>query len=247
VYRLLSDTRIRGSLGRSFKAPTFCEQFCDAPFVVGDSTLRPERSTSWEAGLEQGLADGRVSMWITYFDQRFHDMIVYDGSGAPGEPTYFNGAAARSRGIETGLTTTLGRGVKLSASYTYLMAEATDDGGLPSPTFAAGERLVRRPRHSAEMSARSRVLDRVTVGGSLNYVGTRDDVDFNQFPAERVELPGYVTVDLATEVEVIRSGPGRPGLSGVVRAENLFNQSYDQVVGFSGRRRGVFGGAKFRF
>lgn len=247
VYRLPSGTRIRASLGRSFKAPTFCEQFCDAPFVVGDSTLRPERSTSWEAGLEQGLADGRVSVWATYFDQRFHDMIVYDGSGVPGEPTYFNGAAAKSRGIETGLTTSLGRDVKLSASYTYLMAEASDDGGLPSATFAAGQRLVRRPRHSAELAARGRVLDRIRLGGSVIYVGPRDDVDFNQFPAQRVELTGYATVDLATEVEVIRARPGQPGLSGVLRVENLFNHAYDQVVGFPGRRRGVFGGAKFRF
>jgi outer membrane cobalamin receptor len=62
-----------------------------------------------------------------------------------------------------------------------------------------------------------------------------------------VELPGYATVDLATEVEVVRAGPGRPGLFGVLRVENLFNEVYDQVVGFAGRRRGVFGGAKFRF
>jgi vitamin B12 transporter len=247
VYRLPAGTRIRASLGRSFKSPTFCEQFCDAPFVVGDSTLRPERATSWEAGLEQGLADGRVSVWATYFDQRFRDMIVYDGSGAPGEPTYFNGAAARSHGIETGVSTSVGRDLKVSASYTYLMAEATDDGGLPSATFAEGQRLIRRPRHSAGLSARSRVLDRITLGGSITYLGSRDDVDFNQFPAARVELPGYATVDLATEVDLTRSRPGRPGLTGVLRVENLFNQEYDQVVGFAGRRRGVFGGAKFRF
>jgi len=247
VYRFPSGTRIRASLGRSFKAPTFCEQFCDAPFVVGDSTLRPERATTWEAGLEQVLADGRVSIWATYFDQRFRDMIVYDGSGAPGEPTYFNGAAAKSRGIETGLTTSPGRDVKLSASYTYLLAEATDDGGLPSATFSTGQRLIRRPVHSAELAVRGRVLDRVTLGGSVIYVGPRDDVDFNQFPAQRVELPGYATVDLATEVEVVRPAPGRPGFSGVLRMENLFNEAYDQVVGFAGRPRGVFGGAKFQF
>ena len=67
VYRLPTGTRLRASVGRSFKAPTFCEQFCDAPFVVGDSTLRPERSTSWEAGLEQGLSGGRVSLWAHLF------------------------------------------------------------------------------------------------------------------------------------------------------------------------------------
>ncbi len=66
VYRLPSGTRVRASLGRSFKAPTFCEQFCDAPFVVGDSTLQPERSNSWEAGVgtvgggRPGVALGHV-------------------------------------------------------------------------------------------------------------------------------------------------------------------------------------------
>ncbi len=247
LYRFPSETRIRASVGRSFKAPTFCEQFCDAPFVVGDSTIQPERSTSWEAGVEQGLGGGGVSVWATYFDQRFRDMIVYDGSGAPGEPTYFNGASARARGIETGLTASVGQDVKASASYTYLQTEATDDAGLPSAAFAAGERLIRRPKHSAEVSARAALFDRATLGGSVMYVGARDDVDFNQFPAQRVQLPAYAIVDLATEIELIRQGPGRPGFSGVLRLENLFDKGYDQVVGFAGRRRGVFGGGKVRF
>jgi vitamin B12 transporter len=247
VYRFPSETRIRASVGRSFKAPTFCEQFCDAPFVVGDSTIQPERSTSWEAGVEQGIAGGRVSVWATYFDQRFRDMIVYDGGAAPGEPTYRNGAGARARGIESGLTTLLGSSVKATASYTYLRTEATDDAGLPSASFAAGERLIRRPKHSAQVAVRALLFNRATLGGSVVYVGAREDVDFNLFPAERVELPAYTTVDLATEVEIIRPNPGRPGFSGVLRVENLFNENYDQVVGFAGRRRGVFGGGKVRF
>jgi vitamin B12 transporter len=243
AYRLWGNTRVRASLGRSFKAPTFCEQFCDAPFVVGDSTLRPERATSWEAGVEQTIAGGRVSVWATYFDQHFRDMILYDGST---EPTYRNAADAESRGLETGIRTSLGPGFSVSASYTYLSTEATDDGGMPSASFANGERLIRRPIHSAELAASTRLFDRATLGGSIVYVGRRDDVDFNQFPSQRVELPGYAVVDLATEVEILRSGYGRPGLSGVLRVENLFGQDYDQVVGFPGRRRGVFGGAKFR-
>jgi vitamin B12 transporter len=247
AYRFPSETRVRASLGRAFKAPTFCEQFCDAPFVVGDSALRPERSTSWEAGIEQGLAAGRVSVWATYFDQRFRDMVVYDGGVADGQPNYRNGSAARARGIETGLTTSLGHGVTASASYTYLLAEATEDGGLPSASFARGERLIRRPAHSAALVLRTRLFDRATLGGSLAYVGRRDDVDFNQFPSQRVELPPYSLVDLAAEVEILSPHYGRPGVSGTVRVENLFNEDYDQVVGFAGRRRGVFGGAKVQF
>lgn len=246
AYRLAPASRLRASVGRSFKAPTFCEQFCDAPFVVGDSTLRPERSTSWEAGVEQSFAGGRLSVWATYFDQRFRDMIVYDGSGAPGEPTYRNGAAATSRGLETGLSIDLGRQVSASASYTYLRTEATDDAGLPSAAFAAGERLIRRPQHGAQLTLRGRLSDRIAVGGSVVYTGARNDVDFSQFPALLVRLPPHTTVNLGTEVEILRSGTGHPGLSGVLRVENLFNERYDQVVGFAGRRRGVFGGGKFR-
>jgi vitamin B12 transporter len=246
-YRLPSHTRLRASLGRAFKAPTFCEQFCDAPFVVGDSTLRPERSTSWEVGVEQEIGGGRLSVWATYFDQRFRDMILYDGSAPPGEPTYLNGAAARARGIETGINTSLSTGVRATGSYTYLTTEASDDRGMPSASFAEGDPLIRRPKHSAALALHARLFDRGSVGGSVTYVGKREDVDFNQFPSQRVELPGYAIVDLAGEVEILRSEAGRAGLAGILRIENVFNQHYDQVVGFAGRPRGVFGGAKFRF
>ncbi len=246
AYQLQGGTRFRASLGRAFKAPTFCEQFCDAPFVVGDSTLSPERSNSWEVGVEQHLV-GRVSLWATYFHQRFRDMIVYDGGVAPGEPTYRNGAAARARGVEAGVTTSFGTSVSAKASYTYLDAKATDDAGMPSTSFANGQSLIRRPGHSAELAVQGRVFERATLGGSVTYVGRRDDVDFNSFPSVRVELPGYAIVDLAGEVDILQPAAGRPGLSGVVRVENLFDKQYDQVVGFAGRPRGVYGGARFRF
>jgi vitamin B12 transporter len=246
AYRLPAGTRIRASVGRAFKAPTFCEQFCDAAFVVGDSTLRPERANSWEVGVEQRLVS-QVSLWATYFHQRFRDMIVYDGSVLPGVPTYRNGAAARARGIEAGVATSFGTSMSATASYTYLETKATGDAGMPSPSFASGQSLIRRPGHSAELALRGRVFDRATLGGSVTYAGRRDDVDFSQFPSQRVELPGYAIVDLAGEVEILQPAAGRPGLSGVVRVENLFDKQYDQVVGFAGRPRGVYGGARFRF
>jgi vitamin B12 transporter len=149
--------------------------------------------------------------------------------------------------VETGLTLALGATVRASASYTYLDAKATDDVGLPSASFASGERLIRRPQHSAELTLRCRAFDRAELGGSFTYVGRRDDVDFNQFPSQRVQLPAYAIVDFAGDIDVLNPGPHRPGLSVVLRVENLFNQQYDQVVGFPGRDRGVFGGARFRF
>jgi vitamin B12 transporter len=245
AYRI-GHSRFRASLGRAFKAPTFCEQFCDAPFVVGDSSLSPERSTSWEVGVEQGFAVGRLTLWATYFNQRFSDMIVYDGGVPLGASTYRNGARARARGLEAGITSVLGGGIQASASYTYLRTRATDDAGMPSAGFAAGQPLIRRPEHSAELALRARILERASLGWTLLYTGRREDVDFNQFPSRRVELPSYVLVDVGGEVELLPAAGSGPGVAGVVRVENLFNARYDQVVGFSGRRRGVFGGIRVR-
>jgi vitamin B12 transporter len=247
AYRLPWRSRVRASVGRAFKAPTFCEQFCDAPFVVGDSGLRPERSTSWEIGVEQEVVANRVSAWATYFNQDFRDMVLYDGGAAPGSPTYFNGASAWARGVEAGIRASVVTGLLTSLSYSYLATRATDDGGMPSAPFASGERLIRRPRHSAELAVTALVWSRATLTASLTYVGSRDDVDFSQFPSQRVELPGYGLVDLAADVEILRPGVGRPSISAIIRVENLFEEKYHQVVGFPGRPRAVFGGARFRF
>jgi outer membrane receptor protein involved in Fe transport len=115
---------------------------------------------------------------------------------------------------------------------------------MPSPTFADGERLIRRPKHSFALSLRARPWERLRMGGSLTYVGARDDVDFNL--GERVELEPYTVVDLSGELELLNSAPGAFGISATLRVENLFDEAYDQVVGFAGRPRGVFGGMSFQ-
>ncbi|HEY9016370.1 MAG TPA: TonB-dependent receptor, partial [Gemmatimonadales bacterium] len=162
-------------------------------------------------------------------------------SANPVEPTYFNGAAAVARGIEAGLRSSLGPRFEADVSYTYLFAEATEDAAMPSATFAAGEPLIRRPSHSAELGVTGRPWDRLTLGGSVTLVGSREDVDFNQFPSVRVRLPAYALLGLAGEVQVVRN------LSAVGRVENLLDEQYDEVVGFPGRPRAFFGGARFHF
>jgi len=51
VYRL-EQARLRVSVGRGFKEPTFFENFARG-FVVGNPHLKPERSLSWEVGVER--------------------------------------------------------------------------------------------------------------------------------------------------------------------------------------------------
>ncbi len=79
--------RARGSIGTAFKEPSLRENFISSIGEVGDPNLKPEQSTSWEAGLEQNLAGGGATFAAVWFDQRFRDLIQYDGGVAPGART----------------------------------------------------------------------------------------------------------------------------------------------------------------
>lgn len=245
AYRITGSLRARGSIGTSFKEPSLRENFAQGLFERGNPALDPEQSRSWEIGLEETLLDGGVTLAASYFDQRFRDLIQYDGAAGPTDPTYQNVARAISRGVEVITHLKAARGLTLSGSYTYLFTRV-DDAGFstdPNDVFVRGQSLIRRPKHSARFDARAQV-SRLSLGAGLNYVGRRDDVDFRVFPQVRTTLDSYVTVDADAALDLVRRGPGRPGFAATFRAENLFDQNYETVVGFAGRGRAVFAGGR---
>ncbi len=238
----LGDTRIRATVGNAFKAPTFSEISAASPFEVGNPDLRPERTTSWDAGVEQRLPGGIGTLAATWFDQRFRDLIQYV-SAAPGEPTYQNLAAARSHGLE--LVAALRHGiVGMTAQYSWISTRVTDAGAGDSPVFLAGASLIRRPAHSGRLGLAVEPRPWLRTFANMLVIGRRDDVDFRPFPAERVTLPAVVTVELAAEVDVVRARARSPGVGLRVRVENLFDRRYDAVVGFPGRRRAILAGVR---
>lgn len=245
AYALTRTLRARASVGTSFKEPSLRENYAQGLFERGNPGLDPEQATSWEVGLEQSILAGNGSIAANYFDQRFRDLIQYDGNAAPDQPTYQNVAKATARGVEIIARVRPVAAMTLGASYTYLVTRV-DDAGFATGAddiFVEGEPLVRRPKHSARFDARGAV-GRVSLGAGLNVVGRRDDVDFRVFPQVRTTLGAYVTVDADAAVDIVRRAPGRPGIAATFRAENLFDRDYETVVGFAGRGRLLTAGAR---
>lgn len=240
AYRFAEGTRIRGSLGTAFKAPTFCEQFCAQPFIVGDSTLDPERATTWELGIEQPFAEGRITLGATWFDQRFGDRIEYRAAG-PEEPNYVNLTAARARGLELAATVAPLAALRIAGSWTWLDTEITDGGG--DPAFAEGEPLLRRPAYTLSLTAVYAAGAGPTLSLGVVRVGARDDTDFAA-GGVRAELSAYVTVSAAASMDLIRGSGASPSLGVTLRGENLLDEEYQQIFGFPGRGRMVFAGVR---
>ncbi len=225
VYRL-DQVRLRVSVGTGFKEPTFFENFARG-IATGNPDLKPERSLSWELGVERG------SVAVTYFNQRFRDLIEYSATVGPDSVNYFNVGGAIASGVETSVTQNVGDRVVVSLNYTYLHTRVQESGASnPNGLFVPGKPLVRRPAHTvaprvvATLGSRARLI----VGG--RWVGKRDDVG-----AQRVTLRPYTRVNVSGEYTI-----GGVMLSGSL--ENAFNDQAQEINGFRPRGRTVLVGGR---
>ena len=227
VYRLAKDTRLRVSAGTGFKEPTFFENFARG-FVQGNPDLKPERSGSWEVGMERG------PVAVTYFNQRFRDLIEFRDPPPPGESNYFNVGAAIATGIEASVNASLTADVALSVNYTYLHTRVEKSGSPSDPDalFVPGKPLLRRPTHvlAPQLAATIGAQTRITLG--MRWVGKRDDVG-----PPRSTLDPFTRVNLSGEYTV-----GQVVLSG--RIENLFDDQAQEINGFRPRGRTVMVGGR---
>jgi vitamin B12 transporter len=246
-YRINGATRLRATVGTGFKEPTFFENFARGS-VHGNPNLDPERSTSWEAGLERAWGDGRLRLALTYFDQRFRDLIEFTFTPAPPDTVnYFNVVGASARGIETSAELQLTRGVVGALAYTYLRTRVDNPGFDASPDglFVTGQPLLRRPAHTVTPQIAAALGARGHVVLAARWVGRRDDLDFSRPAGERrVSLRSYARVNLAGQYTVLGlDGDGRLIVL-TAQIENLSNDRAPEIAGFLPRGRTILVGAR---
>lgn len=240
-------TRLRGSVGRGLKEPTFLEA-SGTGFAVGNPDLRPERSLAWEMGLEQSFGGRGASGSLTWYHQSMEDLIQYTFSPLkPGGPNYYNVAEALAQGVEAEVTLPLGP-VRASGGYTFLRSRVVNAGfdQGEGALFVEGRPLIRRPRHQGSLDA-TYAFGRGKLSAGVSWVGARSDRDFGSWPASPVELSGYTLLRMGAEVAILEPSDSRPGLDLQVSGENLLDESYQQVFGFDAPGRAILLGGRLSF
>ncbi len=229
--RFPGRTRALAAVGTGFKEPSLYDTFATG-YVRGNPDLRPEHSFSWEAGLEYTTRWSAMSVRATYFDQRFRDLIDYNGATAP---NFANVPGADARGVELMSDAALGAALHVTAGYTFLHTRVTQGGAATGATalLVPGQPLIRRPEHAGFVGVTYQPAHRVSAAVTTRYTGARADVDYAI--SRRVPLPAYWRV------------AARPGLTLSGRVENLFDRAYEEVKNFPARRRTLLFGGQVRF
>ena len=151
----IGATRLKASFGTGIKEPEMHEAFSPNIFFLGNPALDPERAISFEAGVVQEFANRRASLELTYFDNRFRDLIIFEFDPVTFGPiklpdgrltNFVNFDRASARGVElTGAAHPILR-LRLAASYTFLRSRL--DRSFDPTDREVGLQLLRRPRHS---------------------------------------------------------------------------------------------------
>lgn len=235
AYQWSDDTTLRAGVGTGQKNPTFIERFGYFPEqFIGNAALKPERSTSYDVGLDRNILNGKMHLQISLFRQDLVDEIngfVFDPATFLSTAENLTSESKRS-GMEIAVRWNLSESLSLGGHYTNI--SATDQGS----------REVRRPRHSGGVSADFRSPnERFTTTLNADYGGTRSDIFFPPYPnpPEIVTLRNYWLLDVASQYQAT------PTVAVFVRGTNLLDEDYEQVYGYRTLGRAGYLGVRVSF
>jgi vitamin B12 transporter len=212
-----TGSTLRASAGTGGKAPTLFQRF-DPTF--GNPNLASEHSFGYDVGIDQSLFDGRMTGSVTYFYNRFRNLI--DFTFTPTGGSYFNVARARTQGVEVAASIELMPAfATLRAVYTYL--DAVD--------LQTGRDLARRPAHSGRLALQVRPTDRITVEPSVTFVSER-----YSSANEVNRLPAYARLDLRVDYRVDQTW------SLYLRGDNLTNARIEDPFNYGTTGAAVYAG-----
>lgn len=217
-------TNVRLSYGEGFKAPSLYQLYDS---FSGNAALRPERSKSYDVGIDQSLAGGRALISLTAFLRNTTDQINYDNRAF----TYGNIDRTRAKGIEATLALRPVDALNVTASYSYLYVR--DRSGRPA---FEGKRLPRRAENAISLSADYDWSFGLSTGATLTMVGDSfDDA------ANAVRLDGYALAGIRASLPV----GSKFEIYG--RVDNLFDADYATAFHYGTYGRAAYGGVRARF
>jgi outer membrane cobalamin receptor len=233
-----TSTRVHASAGTGIRPPDAFEiAFTDNP------DLKPERSRSLDAGVEQRLAGGLLVVAATAFFNSYDDLLITVGKSLQDASQFKtdNISNARARGLELSADGRLGPSITVHATYTFLASEVLSVDGLDHvapPPFKVGDPLLRRPRHQGSVGV-TYAIGRLTTFGEVSARGETLDVEPN-FGAFGGLFPsaGYAVVNLGASARVV------PLLEVYGRVLNVGDRSYEEALGYPALGRSVIMGLR---
>ena len=203
-----------------FKLPSF---FALGHSLVGNPNLKPEISKNLSVDIKQDFYTGTVSTTLSLFHNEFKDLVDFD----PILFTNVNRSFVTAEGATLGLSLKPSQKISINSHITYTNYK-TDKS----------VKLRRRPEWTSAASVNWKLQESLSLNVQGVYVGSFYD---SSIPTGLIKMEGYTDVDAIAKKVFTRGA----SLSFIVN--NIFNNGYQETVGFSnaGRQAWLVGSLTF--
>lgn len=265
---LFGETKLKFNFGQGIKEASTYQQASALISILTPQqiaqysvqSLGPERSRTFDFGVDQRLWNGRSVLGVTFYYNNFYNLIAFLGVGdlisisvppavanatAAGGGAYVNATSKRTEGAELDYKVDLGRGFLFQGEYTYTDGLVTKAFGVPSfnPLFPGipigafsplqGARPFRIAPHSGSVAL---FYNHKKFNGAFTgyLVGRRDDSTFlyDANYGNTMLLPNRNLAFAYQKFDLSGSYAVRSYLTFYTGIENLFSEHYAAAFGF---------------
>jgi len=232
-----TGTKLRGSYGTGFRAPTINELFFPG---FGNPNLQPEKSQGLDVAIDQTVLKDRGILSVGYFWTRYRNLIlsVFDPTVCTAPFSFGfcaqNAGLARAQGIEASAKLNLVRdalwikSLDLQFQYTYT---STND-----LTGGQDTRLPKWPLNQWSTILSYQPIEALRANLEGRFVGQRFNNVGNEQP-----IPSFYVWNVSATYQLDKQ------VQLYVRADNIFNRQYEEVLFFGTPIRSIFGGMRVNF
>lgn len=225
AYSLNGGLTVSGAYGTGFKAPSVSQSVCDFCFVLPGTAvapLAPEYARGGEIALGWRSSDGRFDGRATLYRLDVEDQIDGFFDAGSFEFYYVNIARTRTDGVELEGRAELGGGFDLTLAYGWTAAVNRTTGA-----------AVLRVPEQAGSAALGWTGDRLSAALTLRGEG--------DMPDSGGVRDGFVTANLNAAWDLT------PNVTLTARAENLTDETYQQLLGYGEAGRSAYVGVRLRY
>jgi vitamin B12 transporter len=224
IYRQFDNLKWRAAWGTAVKNPTYVELYGNYESFEANEFLIPEKSNSWELGVDAGLLDNRMQLSATYFNSKLDNEIGTDWSSCDANwsncSLYNNSQKSNRKGLEVSSLYAISDVMQASAAYTY--TDSKDGSGADE---------ARRPKDIASFNISWQPRSDANVNLNVQYNG-------EQFGWGATDP--YTLVNLNTNVSVANN------LDVYMNLTNLFDEDYQDVAGYETLGFGLSTGFRYK-
>ena len=222
--------KVFGTIASAFKTPSLYQLFSQ----YGNTNLKPETTTSYEAGFDWELVKNTLSFNTVFYKYDTKDVIYFRNLNDPPYGVYENGAFQKDKGFESELKLNLEK-LTASAYAAYVTGKQTDVAGKETAN------LFRRPKNTYGASVSYQFIKSFSAGLDYKYTGDRSDTKFNpDFSSSIVNLKHYNLVDAHLQYDANKR------ITLFADLKNLFDAKYIDWIGYNTRGFNFMAGIKYQ-